>query len=177
MLGAHYDTAPGVVGGGDNATGTAIVLELARALKGKTHGDAVDFVGFSAEEYGDKGGALGSFEYVNRHTDELDRIAWMGAFDDVGNPFGQECVSVGKSWRLRQQVREIVHPHGFTTEGFAQGSDHVCFHHHAIPTFWFLNKSPYKQIHSPRDTPDIVSPDALHHVFEVALEVVTELLR
>src|SRR5207253_8675890 len=36
VIGAHYDTAPGIQGAWDNATGTSVVLELARLLAGKT---------------------------------------------------------------------------------------------------------------------------------------------
>ncbi len=176
VIGAHYDTAPGIVGGGDNATGVALTLELARVLKGKTQGYSVDFIGFSGEEYGGKGSALGSFEYVNRHIDEIGNIAWMGTFDDVGNPFGQENVYIGRSWRLRGQVDELVRPHGFKTGDVVLGSDNCSFHHHAIPTLYFGNSSPYKQIHSPEDNLKVVSIDALHRVFEVVLEVFTNLL-
>ncbi|OGG51975.1 MAG: hypothetical protein A3F84_15265 [Candidatus Handelsmanbacteria bacterium RIFCSPLOWO2_12_FULL_64_10] len=176
VIGAHYDTAPGIVGGGDNATGVALTLELARVLKDKTQEYSADFIGFSGEEYGGRGSALGSFEYVNRHIDEIGRIVWMCTFDDVGNPFGQENVHIGRSWRLRQQVDEIVRPHGFKTGDVVLGSDNCSFHHHAIPTLYFGNTSPYKQIHSPKDDLRVVSIDALHHVFEVAVEVITSLL-
>lgn len=52
VIGAHYDTKdmPGFVGANDGAGGTAILLELARALRPGTIGPGVRFVLFDGEE-------------------------------------------------------------------------------------------------------------------------------
>src|SRR5713226_8365906 len=91
VIGAHYDTSPCIQGAWDNATGTSVVLELARLLAGKTGDCAVDFVAFGGEEFGGKVGAgLGGYCYANDHAAGYprsgwrDRIAWMGCVDGVG---------------------------------------------------------------------------------------------
>ena len=51
VIGAHYDTAPGTPGADDNASGVAVLLELARRFKDK-RGGAVElrFVAYGSEE-------------------------------------------------------------------------------------------------------------------------------
>ena len=52
VLGAHYDTkdSPGFVGANDGASGTAVLVELARTLPPRTIGPTVVFVAFDGEE-------------------------------------------------------------------------------------------------------------------------------
>ena len=56
-VGGHYDTVPDVAGANDNASGTALVIELARAYYGSEGADVVCFAAFGAEEGG--GGSPG----------------------------------------------------------------------------------------------------------------------
>ena len=56
-VGGHYDTVPDVAGANDNASGTALVIELARAYSGSEGADVVCFAAFGAEE--SDGGSLG----------------------------------------------------------------------------------------------------------------------
>ncbi|MBI3288920.1 MAG: M28 family peptidase [Elusimicrobia bacterium] len=50
VVGAHYDTAPGTPGADDNASGTAVLLEIAARLKDAPRGREVRVVFFAAEE-------------------------------------------------------------------------------------------------------------------------------
>lgn len=50
VVGAHYDTVPGSPGADDNASGVALLIEGARALRGKGLRRAVRFVAFVNEE-------------------------------------------------------------------------------------------------------------------------------
>ncbi len=52
VVGAHYDTKdiPGFVGANDAASGTAVVLQLARTIKPRTIGPTLKFVFFDGEE-------------------------------------------------------------------------------------------------------------------------------
>ncbi len=50
VVGAHYDSWAGTPGANDNASGTAALLEVARALRGTTLRRSVHFVGFANEE-------------------------------------------------------------------------------------------------------------------------------
>lgn len=60
VVGAHYDTVPGSPGADDNATGVAVLLELARQFAGKPPRRPVRLVAFDLEEYG----LVGSRTYV-----------------------------------------------------------------------------------------------------------------
>ena len=79
VIGAHHDTVPDSPGGNDNASGTAVVLELARVLsllrqeQGVGPGCSVRFVTFGAEEQAFQG----SYAYVERHhsSGPLPRLA------------------------------------------------------------------------------------------------------
>lgn len=64
IVGGHYDHVEGDrPGGDDNASGTAGVLEAARALSRYRFESTIRFVGFNAEE----DGLLGSRDYVASH--------------------------------------------------------------------------------------------------------------
>jgi hypothetical protein len=55
VVGAHMDTVEHSPGANDNASGTAIVLEIARLLRGHERSNLFKFVAFGSEEYGDNG--------------------------------------------------------------------------------------------------------------------------
>ena len=50
LIGAHYDTVPGTPGADDNASGVAVLLELARRIAARTPPVPLRFVAFTLEE-------------------------------------------------------------------------------------------------------------------------------
>lgn len=65
VLGAHYDSAPGTPGADDNASGVAVLLEVARLLRERKPGREVRFVAFGTEEppaFGTRN--MGSWQYA-----------------------------------------------------------------------------------------------------------------
>ncbi len=60
LIGAHYDAVPGTPGADDNATGVAVLLELAKAFAAEQASYPLQLVAFDMEEYG----LLGSAEYA-----------------------------------------------------------------------------------------------------------------
>ncbi|MBE9008188.1 M28 family peptidase [Fortiea sp. LEGE XX443] len=60
LIGAHYDAVPGTPGADDNATGVAVLLELARIFAAEPAKYPLRLVAFDMEEYG----LLGSSEYA-----------------------------------------------------------------------------------------------------------------
>lgn len=60
LVGAHYDTVPGTPGADDNASGLAVLLELARHVVKRPPQRPIWFVAFDMEEYG----LLGSQAYA-----------------------------------------------------------------------------------------------------------------
>lgn len=70
LIGAHYDTVPGSPGADDNATGVAVLLELARALTMQPARRPVRCIAFDLEELG----LVGSRHYVMDHPDDPLRL-------------------------------------------------------------------------------------------------------
>ncbi len=91
LIGGHLDTVAGSPGANDNASGVAVILELARILAGTPEASVIRFVAFGAEEEQPGGGHhLGSAAYAKRERPRamvsvdmigLDRrliVGWMG---------------------------------------------------------------------------------------------------
>jgi aminopeptidase YwaD len=67
VIGAHIDTVSGSPGANDNASGTAVMLEIARDVAGTSKARLIRFVGFGSEEYGADGRHhVGSHKFVKR---------------------------------------------------------------------------------------------------------------
>ncbi len=66
VVGAHYDSVEGSPGANDNASGVAVMLELARELRGRPLPRTLRFVAFANEEppFFNTGEGMGSVEYV-----------------------------------------------------------------------------------------------------------------
>lgn len=71
LIGGHYDTVLEVSGAGDNAGGTAIMMELARVFKEKGSKRTMRFIAWGCEELG----LLGSRDYATklRETSEAQK--------------------------------------------------------------------------------------------------------
>jgi hypothetical protein len=154
IVGAHYDSVPGNVGVGgglgadDNASGVAVMLEVAeRIARYKQEYDLV-FVAFGAEE----AGLHGSFHYVDNMSEpDIDRAIAMINFDSliVGDKLYIHAGSNGKTWARDEMLRLIrlrklpiemqpgLNPHypaGLTPDWF---SDYTAFNQAGIPIVAF----------------------------------------
>jgi len=85
VIGAHYDAYGGFPGADDNASGVAVLLELARTLPDNTPRFGQYFVAFSTEEppfFGTDD--MGSFRFAGKLVDEGVDVSLMIALDMVG---------------------------------------------------------------------------------------------
>ena len=80
VIGAHYDTAPGSPGADDNATGVAVLLELARDIASGPLKYPVQLVAFDMEEYG----CLGSSHHAARYKQQQESIRLMLSLEMLG---------------------------------------------------------------------------------------------
>lgn len=80
LIGAHYDGVPGTPGADDNATGVAVLLELARSIAAQPLKYPVRFVAFDMEEYG----MLGSAEYANELKQQRQPLRLMISLEMLG---------------------------------------------------------------------------------------------
>jgi Zn-dependent M28 family amino/carboxypeptidase len=80
VIGAHYDTVPGTPGADDNATGVAVLLELASEFALRPLKYPVQLVAFDMEEYG----YLGSKHYAANLTEQKYQIRLMISLEMLG---------------------------------------------------------------------------------------------
>jgi Zn-dependent M28 family amino/carboxypeptidase len=80
ILGAHYDTAPGSPGADDNASGIAVLLEVARNIQYVNLENTVRFVAFCLEE----SDFIGSIDYVSKLKKGGEKVFGMISLEMVG---------------------------------------------------------------------------------------------
>jgi hypothetical protein len=182
VIGAHYDHL-GRVGGAvhpgadDNASGSAVVLGLARAFAaaGGTPRTLVVAL-FSGEEMG----LLGSRHYVRHPAVPLERTVAMLNFDMVGR-MRDGKVSVGgvaSGDRLRGLVGDVAQPGlrlDLTVRDNPYGpSDHTSFYAAGVPVLFF-HTGEHPDYHKPTDTADRIDADGMARVAALAAGIVERL--
>jgi Zn-dependent M28 family amino/carboxypeptidase len=85
MIGAHYDTAGGLPGANDNASGVAATLELARLHPAEQHARTIRYALFANEEppYFQTD-AMGSLVYAKRCRERNEKIVAMLSLETIG---------------------------------------------------------------------------------------------
>jgi Zn-dependent M28 family amino/carboxypeptidase len=85
IVGAHYDTAGGLPGADDNASGVAVLLELAHALNGASLKRPVHLVAFTNEEPPFfRGEHMGSFVHAKSLRERGAKVKGMICLEMVG---------------------------------------------------------------------------------------------
>ena len=159
-VGGHYDSVPDVPGANDNASGTALVVALARALAGSAGARYVCFVAFGAEEASAASGGIQGSRLLTRglqETGEAGTARVMLNLDVAGS--GRGLLLVGDS-ELVALARPLAEAVGLAIIGTAlpenTGSDHLSFQAIGIPViFPTMEGGP---LHSPDDTFDNIDP-------------------
>jgi aminopeptidase YwaD len=157
VIGAHVDTVAGSPGANDNASGVAVMLEVARLVAGRPQARWVKFVSFGSEEYGANGRHhLGSEEFVTRlGARGRRRLAGMVSVDMVadGRPLIVGTAGIGprivsNSFLHRTRKRGIRAVYRTTCDC----SDNGPFELAGIPAafIWSGSEPDY---HSPSDVP------------------------
>lgn len=183
IIGAHRDhfgRPAGLLfpGADDNASGTAVMLEVARALaKSDLRPQrTILFVSFSGEE----NNLLGSRLYVTRPVVSLASTKAMINIDHAGIGNGRLTVGVtGLEKTVSQQAGE---PAGLASKldvfGFFPGGDHVPFKEAGVPTITIVSGGIHAHYHQPTDTADTINPDALmttaRYVLSLAWQLANE---
>ena len=80
LIGAHYDAVPGTPGADDNATGVAVLLEMAGVFAHNPLNYPVRLVAFDLEEYG----LLGSTAYAKHLKDRNQKLRLMLSLEMLG---------------------------------------------------------------------------------------------
>jgi hypothetical protein len=185
IIGAHYDHLgmgwPDVrvahrgeihYGADDNASGIAVMLELARQIVPKWQPErAIIFVAFTGEE----AGLLGSSHYIHNAKDyPVEKIAAMLNLDTVGRLGNNPVTLFGTG-----TARELVHV--FRGAGFVTGiavnavpddfgsSDQAAFIKAGVPAVQFF-ASAHEDYHAPGDTVDKIDTAGLVKVAAILKE-------
>jgi hypothetical protein len=174
IIGAHRDhfgRQAGLLfpGADDNASGTAVVLEVARALA-KTSlrpKRTILFVSFSGEEQG----LLGSRLYVERAPVPLSSTKAMINIDHAG--IGSGRLTVGITGLDKQLAMTAGQAAGLVDKldlfGFFPGGDHVPFKEAGVPTITVVSSGVHPHFHQPSDTANTVRPDVLERTAQYVL--------
>jgi hypothetical protein len=178
VVGAHYDhlgvDARGRIafGADDNASGTAVLIELAQALVLAGPRRSVALCAFAAEE----DGLHGSSALLERPPVPVERLVAMINMDMLGRGDAREVAVVGvrqnpdleRLLRRAQKevasgVRKIVTKGG---EELFERSDHYPFHERGVPALFFFEGLPIsrnKDYHTWRDTIDQLDLDKIEN--------------
>jgi hypothetical protein len=181
VVGAHYDTVPGTPGADDNASGVAVLIELA-AMK-----VPVRFVAFANEEppyfYGDQ---MGSWAWAKRARERGEKIRAMFSLEMLGfyrdapgsqrypfplgffYPDRADFIAfvgdLGARSLVHRSIKAFREKAMFPSEGVAAPSfipgvtwsDHWSFRRHGYPAIMITDTAfnRYPHYHLPSDTPD-----------------------
>ncbi len=171
--GRHEDRGIIHPGADDNASGVAVMLELARSLKGKALPRTLVFAAFTGEETG----LLGSRHYVQQSgAYPADGIIAMLNIDTVGRLGEQPLILFGTGtadewvhiFRGASYVTGV--PVKVVADDFGSG-DQTAFIEAAIPAVQFFSGS-HEDFHRPGDTPEKLDYDGLTSVARVLDETV-----
>jgi aminopeptidase YwaD len=177
IAGAHYDSVPAGPGANDNASGSATVVEIARALAADGEFDDVCFALFGAEEVG----LVGSAHFVDSLTPaEGETLEAMLNFDMVG---------VGTRWLLggSPSITDIAASEAekqgleyAVDNSTVAGSDHASFIAAGVPAVFFHS---FVQViaddpnyHTAEDRAEHVQSSRMAEVGGLALAVIDTLL-
>lgn len=179
IIGAHMDTRGRSPGANDNASGLAVMLELACILKDRDTALTVDFVAFGAEEMIDRNPDhhhYGSRYFVSAlNEEERRKVVGMISIDAVG---------VGSSLYVRSLGRvPLTFVDGIMESGRNLGakvsylksgewSDHEAFEKAGIPAAWIqYQKDPNN--HTRKDTSGRIGLAQLQTAGDMILRFVT----
>ncbi len=182
VLGAHYDhlgESGGAVyhGADDNASGTAVVLGLARAFAAAGGAARTLVIAFFG---GEELGLLGSAHYVRHPPWPLARTAAMLNFDMVGRMQDGKLTVGGADTgdRLRRVVTDaIASVPGVTADlrgAPHSASDHSHFYSAGTPVLFF-HTGVHADYHRPTDTADKLDAAGMARVAAVGARVVQQL--
>jgi Zn-dependent M28 family amino/carboxypeptidase len=154
-------------GADDNASGTAILLEVARVLSQSESrpSRSILFASFSGEEQG----LLGSRLYVNDPPRPLSSTVAMINVDHAGIGNGRLTVGVvGVNGLPKEAAAEAGRLAGLVDQldlyGYFPGGDHVPFKESGVSTIAIVSAGRHPHFHQPSDHVKTLKPEVLEAV-------------
>lgn len=162
-------------GADDNASGVAIMLDLARKFSASPTKRSIIFIAFACEEKG----LHGSKQFLEGLPFEINKIVGMLNFDMVGK-LKNNNLTVGGS-NTSNKSKQIIKRYSdkydlnitLSKSGVAP-SDHASFYAKYIPVFYFTTGAD-STYHTPNDTPDKLNYKGIEllssYTFDIANDV------
>ena len=193
IIGGHYDTTANPPkgrklffdninnGADDNASGTAMVLELfEKYAETKNHKRTLVFILFGGEELG----LLGSKFYAENPTVDLEKVQLMVNLDMIGRLDENKNVYIGgvptangfsetlKPFFDQSELNVTSYEHTASgVRSLFSRSDHYNFYRKDIPSLFFFTGI-HKDYHTPRDEADLVNYEGLKLISDLAEQVI-----
>jgi len=160
VIGAHFDAVPGSPGADDNGTGTAAVLEIARALSDVPTDMTIIFALFDSEEQG----LNGSWHYSDNAFASGDDIVCMLNMDMLGfypndnraEIYYGDVDAYANLWM--QLAQPLVGIEGIRG-GSAANSDHYPFTQNGYDAMFSIEYQFSNVYHSPQDSTTYINYD------------------
>jgi hypothetical protein len=181
LLGAHYDgQGAGMPSASDNAAGVAVLIELARELKGRELPVSIIVVAFDDEEQG----LNGSRYYVDHPLYPLDKAQAAIIFDTMGRQFmdlsswTMFILGTEYSKELSAAVQKRIRPELLVagTDLIGPRSDFAGFAIKHVPYLFFTHAT-HKDYHGPGDTADRVNYARLAQDSQLIAQIVEDIAR
>lgn len=177
VVAAHYDTAADSPGASDNASGTAVIMEVCEIFgAGDEHELGINFIAYGAEEYGRNGYNLGAVEYVRRHPAEAAQARAVIEVDCVGTAaLLPKLRAMGVSSPQREGLQGVLRrfPRYNVDLRPETEAPHTSLNLRGVPALWFVNDYGRLPIHTAQDAIDLLSPDELAFCAEVTAATVS----
>ena len=177
VIGGHFDHCGehmGMIfpGANDNASGSAVVMEIAEAFSklSKKPKRSVVFVLFGGEEMG----LQGSTYFAGHLPGQFDRVDGMFNFDMVGEGDGTRCAVAGKPDELKQILQDAdasVHTLRRVSVVKSVGvrsSDYAPFFQKGAACASFVSTGPHLHYHLSGDTIYRINPDIMADIARLA---------
>ncbi len=188
IIGAHYDhlgmgiqgslyrgDEPQIHNGADdNASGVAMMLQLADSLSLKHKGNNYLFIAFSGEEMG----LLGSNYFVKNSTIDLSKANYMINMDMVGRLRQDSTLSIsgtGTSPVWTQSLNALNKDFKLVLKESGVGpSDHTSFYLQDIPVLHFFTGQ-HEDYHKPTDDAELLNYEGMRKITAYIVDLVGEL--
>lgn len=188
IIGAHYDHL-GYGGDGslyrdsikavhngadDNASGVAVMLDLARKLKGKNTNNNYLFMAFSGEEMG----LLGSNYFVKNPTIDTKKVSYMINMDMVGR-LKQDSTLAVYGTGTSSMFKQVLNAHNnkfklIEKESGVGPSDHTSFYLADIPVLHFFTGQ-HEDYHKPGDDSEKLNYEGMNKISAYIFDVISDL--
>jgi aminopeptidase YwaD len=179
---AHYDHLGRMgqqtlfPGGNDNASGVAMLLELATYYAKNPSDVNVVFIAFAGEEVG----LLGSQFFVENPKIPLDKIRFLFNLDIMGS--GEDGVTIVNATLFPKEFQQLQACNvnnqflpKIASRGPAANSDHYFFTEKGVPSFFMYTMGPNKHYHDVDDSFEHLSFEKFNAIYQLLIAFTAEI--